>query len=138
MRVTAFHVVRRIEEAALEYFSTAPLFQGREIVTSRLVDFRRGTAGIQFFLQDTDACVGGLEVDTVQEDEEKVAFQCRFVVKPSGVNGQHFLMNRVNREPDELCQKLLQSMVRAWEADSNEYATKALSQEPIAATAIAE
>ena len=94
MKVTAFHLVGKVEEAARSYFSNSFVFSSRKVDIERTVDFRKGAASLAFFVKDGPERVpmGGIEINTIQEKDRKVAFQCRSTILPSGDTERFFLI----------------------------------------------
>jgi hypothetical protein len=94
MKVTAFHLVGKVEEAARSYFSNSFVFSSRKVDVERTVDFRKGSASLAFFVKDGPERVpmGGIEINTIQERDRKVAFQCRSTILPSGDTERFFLI----------------------------------------------
>lgn len=128
MKVTAFHMVNKVEEAARSYFSNSLLFGSRKVEAERVADFRKGRAAIQFFLNDGEdeerICMGGMEFEAIQEKENKVAFQCRYSIQPSGHSRQFFLMVPAHREPYSHYVKLVDLLRARWEKDVHAYLPK--------------
>lgn len=128
MKVTAFHMVNKVEEAAHSYFSNSLIFGSQTVHAERMVNFRRGHASLHFFLdrgEDAErVSMGGLDIESVQERDNKVAFQCRLTIQPTGESQQFFLMVTASREPFSQYTRIVDLLRVRWERNMNAYLPK--------------
>jgi len=126
MKVTAFHLAGKVEEAARSYFSNSFVFASRTVDVDRVFDFRKGTATVQFFVHDGPERVpmGGIEFFTIQERENKIALQCRTSVLPSEKNKQFFLILPSDVEQYSQYTRLADMLSKEWDRDVNSYLPK--------------
>lgn len=126
MKVTAFHLANKVEEAVRSYFSNSFMFSSRTVDVERTVDFRKGNAALQFYLHDGDEIVpmGGIEFATIQERDDKMAFQCRYTILPSNVSRQFFTIMPSNAEQYIQYARFAEIMSKSWDKDMNAYLPK--------------
>jgi hypothetical protein len=127
MKVTAFHLANKVEEAARSYFSNSFVFSSRLVDVERIVDFNAGTAALQFFVHDGEqerVPMGGIEFATVQERDHKVAFQCRYNIQPSDFSRQFFMMLPAESEPYAQYARLAELLTKQWDKDVAAYLPK--------------
>jgi len=124
MKVTAFHLANKVEEAAKSYFSNSFMFSSRTIDVERTADFRNGVASVQFFVHQDDGeriPMGVMEFDTVQERDNKVAFQCRYHILPSEESREFFLMMSADSEQYVHYSNLAEMLRKRWEMNIGAY-----------------
>lgn len=127
MRVTAFHLAGKVEEAVKSYFSNSFVFASRTVDVERVVDFRKGISSLQFLLRGDDEeqiPMGGIEFATVQEKDGKVAFQCRMNIQPSGYAKQFFIMMGAENEQYVHYSNLAELLRKQWERHIEAYLPK--------------
>lgn len=123
MKVTAFHLAGKVEEAARSYFSNSFVFSSRKIDVDRVFDFRKGSAAMQFFVHDGPERVpmGGIEFFTIQDRDNKIALQCRTNVLPAEKSRQFFIILPSDQEQYSQYSRLAEMLSREWDADVNAY-----------------
>jgi hypothetical protein len=125
MKVTAFHLINKIEEASQSYFSNSMIFSSQKIGTDRIVDFRNQQAALTFFIdngsEDENIEMGSIAVETVQEKEEKIAFQCSCDIQPSGFHDDFFMLLPSNREAYAQYMEFIDRMKKHWEKQPQHY-----------------
>ncbi|GEM_PF-5829279 len=126
MKVTAFHLAGKVEEAARSYFSNSFVFSSRTIDVERTFDFRKGSAALQFFLHDGDERVpmGGMEFVTIQDRDNKIALQCRTSVLPAERSQQLFMILPSDVEQYSQYTRLAGILGKEWEKDVDAYLPK--------------
>jgi hypothetical protein len=126
MKVTAFHLAGKVEEAARSYFSNSFVFSSRTIDVERTFDFRKGSAALQFYLHDGDERVpmGGMEFVTIQDRDNKIALQCRTSVLPAERNQQLFMILPSDVEQYSQYTRLAGILGKEWEKDVDAYLPK--------------
>ncbi len=126
MKVTAFHLAGKVEEAARSYFSNSFVFSSRKIDVERTFDFRKGSAALQFYLHDGDERVpmGGMEFVTIQDRDNKIALQCRTSVLPAERNQQLFMILPSDAEQYSQYTRLAGLLGKEWEKDVDAYLPK--------------
>jgi hypothetical protein len=130
MRVTAFHMANKVEEAVNSYFLNSMVFSGRKIDVERTSDFRNNVASLQFFLHDGEERIpmGGIEFIMIAEQSGKVAIQWKSNILPSAVVNQAFLILSSSQEHYEQYAKLSDVLRKGWEKDVSAYLPK--NEEP--------
>jgi hypothetical protein len=133
MKVTAFHMANKVEEAARSYFLNSFVFSSRKIDVERTSDFRNNVASIQFYLHDGEERVpmGGIEFVTIAEQSGKIALQWKSNVLPSEVSKQSFMILSSNQEHYDQYSKLAEVLKSAWEKDMNSYLPKNEEAPPV-------
>ncbi|MBN2068972.1 MAG: hypothetical protein JW739_04980 [Opitutales bacterium] len=125
MKVTAFHLINKIEEASKSYFSNSMLFSGQKIGTRRVVDFHNEQVGLDFFVnrapKGENVDMGSLAIETVQERDNKVAFQCRMEVLPSGDTESFFILLPSDREAYAEYMGFINRFKAYWEKQADKY-----------------
>jgi hypothetical protein len=126
MKVTAFHLAGKVEEAARSYFSNSFVFSSRTIDVERTFDFRKGSAALQFYIHDGDERVpmGGMEFVTIQDRDNKIALQCRTSVLPAERNQQLFMILPSDAEQYSQYTRLAGILGKEWEKDVDAYLPK--------------
>jgi len=126
MKVTAFHLAGKVEEAARSYFSNSFVFSSRKIDVERTVDFRKGSASVAFFVMDGPDRVpmGGLEINTIQERDHKVAFQCKSTILPSGDVERFFLIMPEDAEQYSQYTRIAGMLSSRWDKAMDSYLPK--------------
>lgn len=126
MKVTAFHLAGKVEEAARSYFSNSFVFASRKIDIERTVDFRKGNASVVFFVMDGPDRVpmGGLEINTIQERDRKVAFQCRSTILPSGEVERFFVIMPEDSEQYSQYTRIAGILSKKWDKAMDAYLPK--------------
>ncbi|MFA5257332.1 MAG: hypothetical protein WC360_04215 [Opitutales bacterium] len=127
MKVTAFYLANKVEEAARSYFSNSFVFSSRTIDVERSVDFRLGRASLQFFVhvdEQDRIPMGGMVFASVQEKDNKAAFQCRYHILPSGESKEFFLMMGADSEQYVHYSNLAQILRKHWEKKIDAYLPK--------------
>jgi hypothetical protein len=126
MKVTAFHLAGKVEEAARSYFSNSFVFSSRKVDVDRTVDFRKGNASVAFFVKDGPDRVpmGGLEINTIQERDDKVAFQCKSTILPSGEVEKFFVIMSENAEQYSQYTRIAGILTNKWDKAIDAYLPK--------------
>jgi hypothetical protein len=141
MRVTAFHLIQKIEEAAASYFSNSMIFSSQDVETERFVNFRRQSAALSFYLERRKGGekeridMGSLAVETIQERDEKIAFQCRMNILPSGQEKEFFVLLPTDREAYAEYMNFIDRMKVYWERNAQHYLPEMDEEEQAAFTA---
>lgn len=127
MKVTAFHLIQKIEEAASSYFSNSMIFSSQDVETERFVNFRRQSAAVSFYFERRKdgemerVDMGSLAVETIQERDEKVAFQCRMNILPGGYEKEFFVLLPADREAYAEYMNFIDRMKVQWERNAQHY-----------------
>jgi hypothetical protein len=125
MKVTAFHLVNKIEEASQSYFSNSMIFSSQKIGTSRLVNFRDEQAGLTFYIdngsEDENIEMGTIAIETIQEKEDKIAFQCSYEVQPTGARDDFFMLLPSDREAYAQYMEFIDRLKKHWEKQPQYY-----------------
>jgi len=125
MKVTAFHLVNKIEEASQSYFSNSMIFSSQKIGTSRLVNFRSEQAGLKFYIdngsEDENIEMGTIAIETIQEKEDKIAFQCSYEVQPTGAREDFFVLLPSDREAYAQYMEFIDRLKKHWEKQPQYY-----------------
>lgn len=123
MKITAFHLAGKVEEAVRSYFSNSFVFSSRRTEVERVVDFRKGSASVAFFVLDGPERVpmGGLEISTIQEKDGKVAFQCKSTILPSGESEKFFMILPEDVEQYSQYTKLASVLSNKWDKAMDAY-----------------
>jgi hypothetical protein len=126
MKVTAFHMANKVEEAVRSHLLNSFVFSSRKIDVERTADFRNNVSTIQFYLHDGDERVpmGGMEFVQIADTANKVALQCRCNVLPADVSQQFFLILPSDAEQYAQYTRLAELLHKQWDKDVNAYLPK--------------
>ena len=126
MRITAFHMASKVEEAVRSYFLNSFVFASRKIDVERTADFRNHIASLQFFLHDGEEIVpmGGIEFSMIAEQSGKVAIQWKSKVLPAETANRAFMILSSGEEHCTEYTALADILKKQWEKDINSYLPK--------------
>jgi hypothetical protein len=126
MKVTAFHMANKVEEAVRSHLLNSFVFSNRKIDVERTADFRNNISTLQFFLRDGDERVpmGGMEFVQIADTANKVALQCRCNVLPADISQQFFLILPSDAEQYAQYTRLAELLHKQWDKDVNAYLPK--------------